>query len=76
MGAGNTTSAWSANAQNQHGEGKDGKCQLDVLSVNFAGEKGKTSNFIIHRIFSFCLMVLAYTFPGFKTGFKRLKKQP
>jgi len=45
-----------------------------MLAVDFSGEKGETNNFILHEIFSFCLMVLAYTTLGFKTGFKRLKK--
>jgi hypothetical protein len=45
-----------------------------MLPVYFAGKKGETSKFFIHGIFSFCLMWTAYTYPGFKTGFKRLEK--
>jgi hypothetical protein len=69
-----TTTSWGTDTQNQHSQGKNGKGQLDMLPVNFAGKKGETSKFFIHGIFSFCLMLSSYPPPGFKTGFKRLKK--
>jgi hypothetical protein len=68
------TISGSANAQDEHGKGKDGKSQLDMLAIYFASENGKTSDFTIHGFFSLCLVALRYTPRGFKTGFKRLIK--